>query len=272
MYLIMDPSSLSTVFGGGDRSGEVLNNLKASFITIFHKIQLCFGIIDTQVFSGFFVGILTVLLVSTIALVIKRRKEKAQVIKVLYGDYIISFCGIIGYSVVVSIITVYETPRYFYPVYAILLITVYCLLHKILSEIFVYERVVYLITILVFLVVTFFKFKENIHYLYRSTQEFLDAAAEYGNTDCIFVTEHRYDVNSSFYEIRNYHSVTFYSSYEPEQLMEADVETKEGLILTYTQNCGFEELDSYVRKAWPELKEAFVLGSHSGTQTVYYSR
>lgn len=266
IYLICDFEAVAIVFSGDDRSGEVFSNLTATFSQNIMKIVRCMKIVDTQVFSGFMLPVLAVALVLYIIRVATKSMQDNKA-----REYIIAFGGIAGYIIFVSVITVYETPRYFYPVYGALLVVTFCFVWSAVNNI-KRKELIYIILFIIFMVCTAVKFKANIHYLYRSTKPFIEKSKEYSNADCIFITEHSYNVNASFYEMKNYNSVTFYNYDNIEKIVNADVNTDNGLIVSYDMACDTEKLNEVISRTWPELTNILLVGSHEGNTSYYYSK
>lgn len=269
LYMLMYPVVLERVFGGGDRSGEALENAKMPLNMMIAKIVRCFGIVDTQIFSRLGLIVLIIIAAVMIADVIKTKTKRT----INVYPAIIIFSGIMGYMLVVSVVTVYVTPRYFYPVYALTLISLISLCYMKIKEVF-NRYVSLLVVILLFLACSLLCFKENVHYLYRSTKPILDMSANMSDVDAIFVTKNSYDVNASFYEVSNYRSITFMNIEDVEKMTNVNVDginCDNGLVLLYTSDCDRALIDEYVRENFINLTDGITIGEHGGNTSVLYN-
>jgi len=272
-FMFANPSFFNNLFYGYDRNDEVINNLTSTFAEKMIKIRHCASIVDTQLFGGLFKYILIIIVLMTIVAICIRKKKQKTIEHNNTGIivFLIPLISTVFYMILVSIMTVYETPRYFYPIYAVLMVSVVALFFniacKIDSKIFAY-----IVTCIVFLTCTAYKFKDNIHYLYRSTRPLIAFSQNMQDTDCIFLVQISFDVNSSFYEVSNYNSVTFIKSYSLIDLEYADINTENGLVVKYTPDLDPAEVDSAIRTRWPELQPGIEIGYHTGIGTMLFTK
>ncbi len=275
VFLLLYPAAINHVFGGGGRGQEALDNL-GYFPVYFNKIKTCFSICNMQIFGRLILLPLIVIIVFGVWGIIKNQKEngeqktknKMRICPDRLFTYLIPAIGITGYFVIVSIITVYTTTRYFYPIYAVTVALALFAVKNAVSKVF--PKYAIIIACAVFAVCSFIHFKANIHYLYRSTQPFLDEAKKYGEVNCIIIPERPYDANTSFYEVSNYKSVTFVSPNEMDEMGKCGIDVTNGILISKSEGVSINAISEEVHETWSQLGDAIMIGEHGGMSTYYY--
>lgn len=268
------PSMLTHSLGGGYRGEETLQNLTAfSLEDIFSRICTCYRIVDGQLFGGLLVIFVAVGVVLT---VIGRNREwkkafRAYPIQKDFGKetkyaWIMLIGTSIGYFLLVAKMAVYTTDRYFHMIYPLLI----CIVIGGLCvgvRYFLSEKIMFWLLAAVLLLTTVKEFGNNWYYLYRSTQGLIQAANTYSDLDCIYIVNAGYEINPSFYELREYNTVTFIDKDKLEQINTIECDATKGLIVSMGSAISIEEVASEVQRFYPKLANYELLGGHSFSVT-----
>lgn len=268
------PDMLAHSLGGGYRGEETLQNLaELSPMVFFSRLKTCYTIVDVQLFGGFFIVFVTVAAILTY---IGRKREWKKAFRafpienesqdeVKYAWIMLSG-SCLGYFLVITKAAVYTTDRYFHIIYPLLILLVVCGL-CVGVRYFLSIKVTFWLIAVVLLLTTVKEFGNNWFYLYRSTQSLLETAKQYGDLDCIYIVNAGYEINPSFYEIREYDTVTFIDKNELDALKELDLDVENGLIVSMGNAISIEEVAKTVQDRFPKLINYEQLGGHSFSVT-----
>ncbi len=268
------PDMLTHSLGGGYRGEETLQNLaELSPMVFFSRLRVCYTIVDTQLFGGLFVVFAFIAVILTF---IGRKREwkkafRAYPIKAEPKDgkkyaWIMLVGSCLGYFLIIAKVAVYTTDRYFHIIYPLLIILVVggvC----VGVRYFLSAKVTFWLLAVVLLLTTVKEFGNNWYYLYRSTRQLIQTAKQYGDLDCIYIVNAGYEINPSFYEIREYNTVTFIDKEELEQIETVECSTENGLIISMGSAISVEEIAAKVQEIYPKLVNFEQLGSHSFSVT-----
>lgn len=212
-YLVF-PDMVRHVFAG-DRGSQSMENLqnKQDF---GEWLRYFFHMMDQELFGGFLIPLLVVLLLlGGLCLFLH--------VKVDVVPYGVLLFPVLGYFLIIGKTTVYETDRYFFPIFTVVFLLVFCLLFSMLrallrameqySEKFRGRsaRMVFAGALVLFLLVPLLGSwqKAEWEYLYRHTADYLVLAGNYGDYDLLCLYHARYQVPTFYREMLNYKSVTF---------------------------------------------------------------
>lgn len=273
--ILLFPPMLTHTLGGGYRGEETLNNLSnSSFAQTINKIKACYNIVDSQLFGGLFLFlVIAALAIIAIGCILSKTKKKNFSI-ILHSTTAITWGLVVipvaAYFVLVSKIAVYTTDRYFHPIYPMLIIAVVGII-GIITEKLVSEKIAFFALGALFIITTFKDFSHNFFYLYRSTQPFIDTAKQYDKTDCIYIVNQGYEINPSFFELREYNRVVFVDYNDMEKLSDIDYDAKDGLIVSMGTACDFDSVSDAITAHFPHLRFSHKLGEYSFSATYYFS-
>ena len=209
------PAMLNHVFSGY-RGTESIDNLSNhSWSEYWERLKSFFTLIDKQIF-GEMIGIIIVLCVFIELFVFVVNTEERGIFenyKIKKDNSLIKWILLVVpsilYFLLVSKSAVYVADRYLFPIYAICLISIVLVIYKVSKGVIKKDKL-YLFLIFCCAIITANSWRgTSWNYLYTSSQQLTDKAKEYASLDCLFVYDTSWKVQPSFYEVRNYNSVTF---------------------------------------------------------------
>ena len=211
--LAIFPSMLIHMFFGGYRGKEAQANL-TKISDFFPRIRIFGNILSVQMFGRILIVLIIFILITGISIVIKKRgkvSKKYLNINNLEWCYGIILVACLSYFVFVSISASFQTDRYIYPIYAVILIVIdglvyYGILYWIQNE-KITNRV---FTIGVIILISLALYKPQYSNLYLSDKEMMYNLKTKNDMNCICIYEGIWELPSLWDEIQNYKSVTFY--------------------------------------------------------------
>ena len=271
------PAMLKHVFGNSLRGQQTMSQLVSNtWEAWIEKFKMCYAIVDSQLFGGtFFFLIIIGFLAILIGWVLKRKKQTENETNVnplnrrmLIEKWLLLWIPVVSYFIFVSKIVVFITDRYFHLVYALLIILVVTMVSIAICKI-LKPQIAFILLLVVFLFSTFKEFGNNWFYLYRSEQSFLNTAASHADKDCVYIFNLVYEIDPSFYEIRNYDRVVFVPYTDMDGITEVLLNTKNGVIVSVAAGCSIETVHTKIQEKWPDLDVCEYLGRHSFSTTYY---
>lgn len=261
------PAMLGHIFSSARGEESVRNFAGSSLANGWTRLRLFFDMVDKELFGGIFLYILLIVLVlffvcGRTGLLTGLSAEK----KVILVRYLCIMVPVVLYFLLVSKIAVFVTDRYMYPIYAVLFTVVFCGVSVWIQKLAVQQAVVFFIIVTVIMNVNSWK-NTDWEYLYRTSRPLLEAAANYGDVDCLYVYEKPWQLNSSYYEIAKYHSVTFLTEDEMDMLGSLDISGQYHLMLTVAGED--EEILNRIMEICPALNTYDYIGSYAYTNTYY---
>ncbi len=272
--VVIFPDMLTHSLGGGYRGEETLQNLaELSPMIFFSRLMTCYTIVDAQIFGGFFIVFVLIALVLTYigrqrewkkefrAYPIKKEsQEERKYAWIMFGG------SCFAYFLVIAKAAVYTTDRYFHIIYPLLIILVIGGL-CVGVRYFLSAKVTFWLLAVILLLTTVKEFGNNWNYLYRSTQGLINTAKQYNELDCIYIVNAGYEINPSFYELREYDTVTFIDKTELNKLKDIECDTQNGIIVSMGSAISIDEVAKAVQERFPMLMNYEQLGSHSFSVT-----
>lgn len=248
------------------RGHEAVNNIvDNSWKAGFERLQIFFNMIDSQLFGGVFIYIFFSFLLFLILMrknALKMMSEK----RIMVIRYICVGVPIVLYFILISKIAAYMTDRYMFPIYAVL----YAVVLSGISECFrvlQIQHAVYMFAILT-VIMSVNSWKDmNWTYLYKESETLLETASNYADVDCLYVYEKPWEINPSYYEVSQYHSVTFLKRNELDLLVGHEISDKYHLIVMTTGDD--DEVLKQVMDVSPYLNAYDYVGGYGYTNTYY---
>lgn len=262
------PAMLKHIFVDG-RGTESVDNLANTVSSIaFKRLQIFFNMIDEKLFGGIFVYVFFILLLCLCIMKKDTYKRLISERKVLITRYLCIIIPVTVYFILISRIAAYVIERYMLPIYAVLYVVVLCGIGECL-HIFGGKKYVPLLSIVaVVMSVNSWKNMDWI-YLFKESEGFIENASNYSDVDCLYIYDAEWRLNPSYYEVSNYHSVTFLKKDELDLLSDWDVDQKYHLIVTIINETETEEILNNVMDYFPVLDTYDYLGGYGYSNTYY---
>lgn len=270
------PTMIEHVFGGSGRGGQTMDIwADMSFFIFGNRLKTGFAILNNQLFSGLFWYVVGAIFIFAGIVFIRSKKNQNKMICYIKNNsnkimkWVMICIPSVAYYIIVSMIAVYITDRYFHLIYAVLLIVSVTMLCVVAERAF-NKKIAFITVLIILLVTTFKEFDANWYYLYRSTQTFLDRASVYSEVDCIHVFANHYEIDPSFYEAKMYDRIVFIPDGDINVMGDLGVRTDNGLVLTIGTACDFEAAKAHIQEIWPELDSYEEIGRHSFSVSYYF--
>lgn len=261
------PSMLSHIFSSYRGKESFGNMIQESMSDGFFRISQFWRIIDTDLFGGILIYITCVFVLLFVMNGCRNLyKSLSAEDTIIVIRYICIICPSVLYFLLISRIAVYITDRYMFPVYGVVFVVtiggicVWC--RRFMKEQYRYM----LALVLVIVLVSGWK-KGAWTYLYQSSEALLETAAEYSDTDCIYVYDSGWKINPSYKEVSNYNSVTFYQPSNLQMLSLSDLSMRYELIVVIMED--IEGTVDEIMNLCPYLNAYEYMGSYGYTDTYH---
>ena len=261
------PSMLSHIFSSNRGKESFDNMMQESMSDGFSRISQFWRIIDTDLFGGILIYITCVfvlLFVMNGCRNLYKSLSPEDTITVI--RYICIICPSVLYFLLISKIAVYITGRYMVPVYGVVFVAIISGI-CVWCRRFMKEQYRYMLVLVVVIALVSGWKKGVWTYLYRSSEALLETAAEYSDTDCIYVYDAGLQIIPSYKEVSNYHSVTFYQPSNLQMLSLSDLSMRYELIVVAEGD--IEGAVDEVMDLCPYLNAYEYLGSYGYADTYY---
>lgn len=260
------PTMLYHVFSG-NRGRESFDNLADSVSQGgFDRIDTFFNFFNQELFGGILVYIAASVGACFLIVDIQRHQNdfSNERRKVIEQYFCVLFASIL-YFVVIAFSAPYLTDRYMFPIYAVVFVTILCLLGEWTKKRF--GGYLYVMTILLAVISVNGLQKSEWTYLYRSSAALIDAAREYKETDCVFVYSKDWHMQPAYCEAREYHSITFFREKNLELLNTMDLASRNELIVMVDEND--QDILNRIMDICPALNAYRYLGGYGYSNTYY---
>lgn len=199
-------------------------------------------------FGRILIVLIIFILITGVSIIInKGSKENKKYLNVnnLEWCYGIISVACLSYLIFVSISASFQTDRYIYPIYAIILVAIdglvyYGILYWIQNE----KNANKVFTIGVIILVSLALYKPQYSNLYLSDKEMMYNLKTKNDTNCICIYEGIWELPSLWDEIQNYKSVTFYQCLDGNNIKETVREypflDSEKIIVIMAENSGWD--------------------------------
>lgn len=253
---------LSSSRGHESVSNFADNSLKAGF----ERLQIFFNMIDLQLFGGVFIYIFFIFLLFIILMRKNALKKLMGEKRIMVIRYLCIGVPIVLYFILISKIAAYMTDRYMFPIYAVLWAVVLSGISEFFRLLQIQHAVHIFAILAVIMSVNSWK-NVNWTYLYKESEILLETASNYSDVDCLYIYEKPWEMNPSYFEVSQYHSVTFIKRNELDLLSSHEVSKKYHLIVATTGDD--EEVLEQIMDLSPALNDYDSLGGYGYTNTYY---
>lgn len=270
--LAVFPSMLRHMFAE-KRGAESIQNLAQTSISLyFERVREFFTIINTDIFGGCLMVMMILAAGYLLYKVLRNRKVKGSNVRItenaVLWKYIVLLIPIVFYFLLVAKIAVYIVNRYMFPIYAVVFVTFISLFFSVVGN-WLHNRTGNIImagtgVLLVIGGLT----QINPSQLYLVAPAIQDVAAEYADTDCIYVYDMRWKTMSSFMEVPLYRSITFVAEDNLEILTDAEIKGAEELmVLISGENA--ESILADILQKFDHLSSYEQIGGHGYSKTYH---
>lgn len=265
--IVIFPAMIGHVLSSGRGNQSVSNFVDNSLIVSLERMRKYFNIVDTQLFGGLFIYIFFILILFLLITPKDTFKRLMLERKITVIRYLCIIISVVLYFVLISKIAVYFTDRYMVPIYAVLFAVVFCGIYECIHML---ERRQYVYLFSILMVIMNVNSWRNINwqYLYKDSEALIENASDYSNVDCLYIYDATWKLNSSYYEVSKYHSVTFVKNDKLDLLTNlGGIEQKYHLIVMTTGED--EEILEDIISVFPELDTYDYLGGYAYSNTYY---
>lgn len=268
------PAMIRQMFANNSPQRQTtLENLQATSVFDYgHRLKTTYNYIDSQLFGGLLLYILTAVLFFKIYSFLKNRemfKEQNETFVRLRTQWLFMILPGVGYFFIISKMAVWVADRYFFPIYPIIIILVITLLYS-SGKIFLTEGVfqMVLLGILTVMLVNSWKIC-GWQYLYRDSELLLKKSEQYCHVDNVYIYDENWKAAASFCEISNYKSVTFFHNDNKEALKNLFCRNNEELVVTIDHACDAEKVLNEIISVCPLLDYYEEIGSYAYATSYY---
>lgn len=276
------PYMLEHMFLGGYRGEESLANLTGSASDYLERLGSFYGFVSDTLFGGFLTYAVVVLVVLLLISKWTARGEKLAVWRVgdsesvsirkhkeIIARWLLLIIPSICYFLLVSKMAAYIAERYLTPIYAVLMVWVLCgifIIGKRLSK-----QKYWLVVFCLFLALMVGNGWKNCNweYLYKDTKALLSDAENYAESNCLYIYDSRWRVMSSYCEVSQYNSLTFYMAGNIADIANMEYKQDKELVVCISNTCDSVAVLEYIIEQCPSLNTYQKIGSY-GYATSYY--
>lgn len=227
------PAMIRHVFSSGRGRQTMENLMNRTADTLWMRLRIFYEMLDDQLFGGMLLFlVLCGLLLLFVCGYGKAAAEEVREKKQQLLRYLCLFLPAVTEFIFVAKSAAYLSDRYLSPLYAVILAVVLGVLAWLLRLVCREKGVVVFAVLAVLMTISSWQ-KEEWMYQFRDSEPLLQAAEACTEVPCIFVYDEgeAYKLNSSYYEVRNYRSVTFYTTDQLEELAKSPLLEEQELIL-----------------------------------------
>lgn len=268
--LVVFPAMLYHVFAGY-RGKEAFDNLAGNFsYNGFSRIMTYVEKLDGDLFGSLFGYTVMGVGICLLIFGIQGRKNELTDEGRIKAERL--FCMIFAevlYFLVVAISSAYLTQRYMTPIYAVLFLTIFYLVSAWMKKKFATYYLYGMILITTIICVNGLR---NIQWpnLKLSSEALIDAASEHSATDCLIIYDENWRIYSAYYEVSEYHSVTFLREEHLDLLNSMDLASRSELIVMVDKKALSEVVVvDKILDLCPYLDGYEHLGGYAYTNTYY---
>lgn len=233
------PSMIRHMFFGS-RGSEAIENLEETAFSVFwERVKQFYHFVNQELFGNILSCVIAVLIVSVLVNLLLCKKTKRQIEtggfsaekRLLLKQYTLVIIPVIAYFLFVSKTASFIVDRYMFPIYALLLSVVICLLY-LLGRKILNKKVIVPCFALLLSVLTISGWRSGgVQYLYKDTVALLETAERYSDVDCLYIYDKAWKAQASFYQVSHYKSVTFVKNNNLDLLPSLECAKKKELIV-----------------------------------------
>lgn len=273
--IIIFPAMIRHMFSGYRGKQSIDNLTQGTWSVYWERLKSYYGFINTQMLGKVggigivFIILVTIVLIKNTSVFLQKDQDgihKSSTKKTLM-KWIVAIIPIVIYFVFVSESAAYVTDRYLFPIYTIALAMFLCIMADFLRTLMKVEHVHMVMCFVgTVLIVNGFA-NANWTYLYKSSADLLDKSKTYSDRNCISVYDENWKEQPSFYEIRNYKSITYISQENVENILQYE-DLFEGEFMLKVIGGNDEKIIHMILEQYPSLDNWEKVGSY-GYATTY---
>lgn len=250
----------------GHRGTEAMANLKdASASDYLERLSIFFGYINRQIFGGL-LPVFAVLLAAAIVLSWKKKRHWDNHPKVW-----LLLLPCLAYFILVSKIAAYSYDRYIQPIYPVVVILGGYMICYVCGKLSLKKVTAHCTMAVLAVTAALGLFRCQWEYLYRESESLLEQAEKHAGSQCIYIYDWAWKAQPSFYEARNYESVTFISQDHLELLDEMELE-EDGIVLCIMDTCEQEPVLEKLESCYGGALSKETIGQYFFSTSYYIYR
>lgn len=264
---------------GGYRGTEAVNNLNQSSNEFWERIKSFFNIIDAEIFGSVLGYVGAALLFMLILYYVFEKQYQSYktkqyilgfhepTVKIMVMKYSLIFIPIGMYFFIVSKMAAFITDRYMFPIYAGAMVGVFCLAISSL-QIFFKDKNLLIVTALFLAIIVINEWKNvTWSYLCKNSTNLIEMSESKKNVDCLYVYDENWKTQPSFFEVRNYNSVTFVQNSNLEALPSLEIIDNKEMMLLVTADS--DKILEEIMKQCSQFSGYLEIGTYAFTTTYY---
>ena len=261
------PRMIHHIFVGG-RGTEAVDNLKGGSLEAYlQRLKGFYSFIDSQLFGGF-LGFIIGLSVLWVLVSIIKDKKKINICNENVWKWVVLVFPNICYFLLVSKIAAYVTDRYMFPIYSLVMISVFVFFSLVIKKEIFNKKVVFTLQTVSVLIMIIFMLQSECAYI-KIPESMENILVNYEEDDCIYIHASDWRIQASFNEVRKYKGVTFFSeeAFMSKEESDGDVER---LIVSVTDSESREMIFEKVGELYPRLTKYKELGTFAYSTSYFF--
>ncbi len=263
------PAMLTHMFSGYRGVQSIENLSQGTWAEYWERIKVFNDLLNTQMLGKIGgEGVVFALLVFLVFVIFQGKKVSDLIVpnSIQLMKWSIVCIPIMIYFAFVSKSAVYVTDRYLFPIYAVVLAMFLYMVNFLLRKMFK-EKYVYLMMCMIGAVIIVNGFANaSWSYLYKDSEELLNKAKESSDENCICIYDEQWKVQSAYYEMVNYKSVTCISQTNFNNIIQYSSLFGDGFILNIIGG-NDEKILMFIREEFPYLDQYEKIGGYAYSTT-----
>lgn len=267
--VLMFPAMLRHMFLGGERGKESISNL-TNAADYTERLKTFYDIVNKEVFGNCLTYLAVFILIFLLLASGGRQTGWRHRVRLAeHFDWIVLILPSVCYFLLVAKMAVYKTDRYIFPVYAVALTGMICLLYKLgrrlIQPQYQYTAAAVLLSITL---VSGWKLC-TWDYLYKDAETLLRTAEGYGDVNCVYIYDTAWKVKPSYDEVSKYNSVVFWNVNNMDAIKSQDYCTDKELIVCIINSCDQQSVLNKLLTSCPYLNTYEKLGGYAYATTYH---
>ena len=250
-----------------DRGKQSLENVTNGLNDYYIRLKGYFNIVSVELFGKLFFIVLLVAVLGAL-LYMYNNKHNSNRCEV----YVLLFLPSILYFFIISKIAVYTTDRYLHPIYACILVFIYCSVYYLMCNLWKTEKNSNIGILLFCIIINFIGIQTiYIPYMQTATARENEIQKYYVGKDCLYIYDpvEKWKMQANYPQITNCEKTMFIEDSEFDKFMNSELINTEELILVIYSTLDTEFLRLSVQAVTPNLSKCETI-EEGGYVSIYY--